>query len=49
MTRKRRRLLWLGAGLLAIVAAHTGEGQEWAFVAPFFLVMGAVNLYIARQ
>ena len=39
---------WLGAGLLAIVAALTGEGQEWLFVAPLFLVMGALNLYIAR-
>jgi hypothetical protein len=40
---------WLGAGLLAIVATLTGEGQEWLFVAPFFLVMGAINLYVAYR
>jgi hypothetical protein len=40
---------WLGAGVLAIAAAFAGEGQEWAFVAPFFLVMGTVNLYIAYR
>jgi hypothetical protein len=38
---------WLGAGVFAIAAAFAGEGQEWAFVAPFFLVMGLVNLYVA--
>ena len=38
---------WLGAGALAVVAALAGEGVEWLFVAPLFLVMGVVNLYIA--
>src|SRR5262245_34986413 len=38
---------WLGAGLLALVAALVGEGQEWLFVAPFFLMMGALNLSVA--
>ena len=40
---------WLGAGVLAIVAAMVGEGQEWLFVAPLFVAMGAVNLYIALR
>ena len=40
---------WLGAGALAIVAALVGEGQEWMFVAPFFVAMGALNLYVAYQ
>lgn len=35
-----------GAGTLALVAALRGEGQEWLNVAPFFLAMGAINLYI---
>ena len=39
---------WLAAGGFAMVAAFAGEGQEWAFVAPFFLAMGATNLYVAR-
>ena len=38
---------WLAAGTLAIVATMAGEGQEWAFVAPFFLVMGGLNLFVA--
>jgi hypothetical protein len=38
---------WLGAGVLAFIAVLAGEGQEWLFVAPFFLLMGAMNLYIA--
>jgi len=38
---------WLGAGVLAVVAALAGEGQEWFFVAPLFLVLGAANLYVA--
>jgi len=38
---------YLGAGILAAVAAGVGEGQEWLYVAPFFLAMGATNLYIA--
>ena len=37
------------AGILASLAALRGEGQEWLYVAPFFLVMGAINLYIARR
>jgi len=37
------------AGILASVAAATGEGQEWLYVAPFFLVMAAINLYIAMR
>ena len=40
---------WLGAGVLALLAALAGEGQEWLFVAPFFLLMGAINLYVARS
>ena len=38
---------WSAAGALALVAALTGEGQEWLYVAPCFLVMGALNLYVA--
>jgi hypothetical protein len=38
-----------GAGVLACLAAFAGEGEEWLYVAPFFLVMGAVNLYIAMH
>ncbi len=40
---------WLGAGLLAFIAVLAGEGQEWLFVAPFFLLMGGLNLYIALK
>ena len=40
---------WLGSGALAVVAAMAGEGVEWLFVAPFFLAIGAVNLYIAAR
>ena len=40
---------WLGAGGLAAVAAFRGEGQEWIVVAPFFLAMGALNLYVAYK
>ena len=35
---------YLGAGLLAAIAAIVGEGQEWLYVAPFFLIMGAFQL-----
>src|SRR5213592_591003 len=35
---------YLGAGALAAIAAVVGEGQEWLYVAPFFLVMGALQL-----
>jgi hypothetical protein len=37
---------WGVSGILAAVAALVGEGQEWLYVAPFFLVMGALNLYV---
>jgi hypothetical protein len=40
---------WLGSGALAVVAALAGEGVEWLFVAPLFLAIGAVNLYIALR
>jgi hypothetical protein len=35
---------YLGAGICACVAAAAGEGQEWLYVAPCFLIMGAVQL-----
>ena len=35
---------YLAAGVLACIAATAGEGQEWLYVAPFFLIMGAVQL-----
>ena len=35
---------YLGAGLFACVAAVVGEGQEWLYVAPCFLMMGALQL-----
>jgi len=35
---------WCVSGLLAAVASFAGEGQEWLYVAPFFLVMGAFQL-----
>lgn len=38
---------YLGAGVFACVAAVGGEGQEWLYVAPCFLIMGAANLYLA--
>jgi hypothetical protein len=37
---------WIASGSLAAVAALSGEGQEWLYVAPFFLVMGGLNLYV---
>jgi hypothetical protein len=40
---------WLGAGILAGVAAGAGEGQEWLLVAPLFLLIGAINAYIALR
>ena len=40
---------WLGSGVLAAVAALTGEGQEWLYVAPFFLIMGAIQLYVLSR
>ena len=35
---------YLGAGILACAAAVAGEGQEWLYVAPCFLIMGALQL-----
>jgi len=35
---------YLGAGVFACVAAVVGEGQEWLYVAPCFLIMGALQL-----
>ena len=37
---------WLISGVLAAIAALTGEGQEWIYVAPCFLLMGALQLYV---
>ena len=40
---------WLLSGALAAIAAFAGEGQEWMYVAPFFVVMGLVNVYVATR
>jgi hypothetical protein len=37
---------WLTSGVLAAIAALTGEGQEWMYVAPCFLLMGAMQTYM---
>ena len=37
---------YVATGVLAAIAAVAGEGQEWLYVAPFFLLMGALNLYV---
>jgi hypothetical protein len=37
---------WIASGSLAAIAALVGEGQEWLYVAPFFLLMGGLNLYV---
>jgi hypothetical protein len=37
---------WLGSGALAAIAALTGEGQEWMYVAPCFLLIGMLQLYV---
>jgi hypothetical protein len=37
---------WIASGVLAAVAALAGEGLEWIYVAPCFLVMGALNLWL---
>jgi hypothetical protein len=37
---------WIASGSLAAIAALAGEGQEWLYIAPFFLLMGALNLYV---
>ncbi len=34
---------YLGTGALAVLAAIFGEGQEWLYVAPFFLIMAAAQ------
>ena len=35
---------YLSAGAFACIAAVVGEGQEWLYVAPCFLIMGALQL-----
>jgi len=35
---------YLAAGVLASIAAFVGEGQEWLYVAPCFLIMGGLQL-----
>ena len=35
---------YLGAGTIAVLAAIAGEGQEWLYVAPFFVIIGACQL-----
>ena len=35
---------YLVAGACACIAAVVGEGQEWLYVAPCFLIMGALQL-----
>jgi hypothetical protein len=37
---------WLGSGALAGIAALSGEGQEWMYVAPCFLLMGALQVWV---
>lgn len=37
---------WLGSGALAAVAAAMGEGQEWWYVAPCFVLFGVLNLWL---
>ena len=37
---------WLCSGALAGIAALRGEGQEWMYVAPGFLLMGALQVYV---
>ena len=37
---------WCVSGILAAVASLAGEGLEWLYVAPFFLLMGALNFYV---
>ncbi|HEY1913625.1 MAG TPA: hypothetical protein VGG73_22040 [Vicinamibacterales bacterium] len=38
---------WLGSGALAVGASLFGEGQEWFYVAPCFLLFGFLHLYFA--
>jgi hypothetical protein len=35
---------YLAAGIFACTAAVVGEGQEWLYVAPCFLIMGMLQL-----
>jgi hypothetical protein len=37
---------WMAAGALAAAAALAGEGGEWMYVAPWFVLMGALNLWV---
>lgn len=37
---------WLGSGALAAMAALMGEGQEWWYVAPCFVLFGVLNLLL---
>ena len=37
---------WMASGVLAGIAALSGEGLEWMYVAPCFLLMGALNLWL---
>jgi CHASE2 domain-containing sensor protein len=37
---------YVATGVLAGVAVIAGEGQEWLYVAPLFLVLGALNFYV---
>jgi hypothetical protein len=37
---------WCLSGILAAIASFAGEGLEWLYVAPFFLVMAALNFYV---
>jgi hypothetical protein len=39
---------YLSAGVLACIAAVAGEGQEWLYVAPCFLIMGACSSPCSR-
>jgi hypothetical protein len=40
---------YLGAGICACLAAIVGEGQEWLYVAPCFLIMGALQLALLNS
>jgi hypothetical protein len=40
---------YLSAGVCACIAAVVGEGQEWLYVAPCFLIMGALQLALLRS
>jgi hypothetical protein len=55
VARRLRRFLvvttagWLVSGALAAVAALAGEGQEWLYVAPCFLLVGALQAYVTLK